>query len=102
MDFTDLRTRPDASSNGKIHKWILQLKDHFTKFCWARALQHKKSREAHHCVCQIFLMFGPSRTLQSDNGREFTNELINSLQVDFPNIRIVHGRPRHPQTEGIN
>ncbi|CAF4136195.1 unnamed protein product, partial [Adineta steineri] len=83
-----------------LSKPIIAL-DYFTKFCWARALQHKESREVYHCVREIFFMFGPPRIFQSDNGREFTNELINSLQIDFPNMRIVHGRPRHPQTQGL-
>jgi hypothetical protein len=54
-----MRTRPDANANGKTYRWILQLKD-------------------------IFFMFGPFRILQFDNGREFVNDLINSLQSGFP------------------
>lgn len=83
MDLIDMRTRPDISPNGKIYRWILQLKDHFTKFCWAKALEHKQAREVYNCVKEIFFMFGPPRILQSDNGREFVNELINSLCSDF-------------------
>ena len=84
MDLIDMRTRPDISSDGKTYKWILQLKDHFSKFCWARALEKKEAHEVYHCVRDIFFMFGPPHILQSDNGREFVNELINSLQLDFP------------------
>ncbi|CAF3853491.1 unnamed protein product [Rotaria magnacalcarata] len=97
MDLIDMRTRPDAMSDRKVYRWILQLKDHFTKFCWAKPLEHKESREVYNCVREIFFMFGAPAILQSDNEREFVNELINSLQVDFP----VHGRPRHPQSQGL-
>ncbi|CAF1198009.1 unnamed protein product [Adineta ricciae] len=31
-----------------------------------------------------FFQFSPPHILQSDNGREFVNELISSLQLDFP------------------
>ncbi|CAF1066503.1 unnamed protein product [Adineta ricciae] len=123
MDLIDMRTRPDMNSNGKTYNWILQLKDHFSKYCWGRALQKKEAREVYDCVREIFFQFGPPHILQSDNGREFVNELINSLEVDFPGIKeklnmtyslpyantvldsvgmhIVHGRPRHPQTQGL-
>lgn len=87
MDLIDMRTRPDVNSNGKIYKWILQLKDHFSKFCWARPLQRKEAREVYDCVREIFYHFGPPKILQSDNGREFVNGLINSLQLDFPGKR---------------
>ncbi len=40
MDVIDMRTRPDANDNGKTYGWILQLKDHFSKFCWAKQLEH--------------------------------------------------------------
>lgn len=83
MDLIDMRTRPDAIQ-GKTYKWILQLKDHFTKYCWAKALENKEAREVYQTVREIFFMFGPPHILQSDNGREFVNELINSLQLDFP------------------
>jgi hypothetical protein len=67
----------------KLIDGSLQLKDHFSKFCWARPLEHKEAREVYTCVREILLMFGAPRIFQSDNGREFVNELINSLQSDF-------------------
>ena len=84
MDLIDMRTRPDVISYGKIYSWILQLKDHFTKFCWARALEHKDSHVVYNCAPEIFFMFEAPAILQSDNGCEFVNELINSLESDFP------------------
>ena len=38
--------------------------------------------------------------IQSDNGSEFRNEIIRSLKILWPDIRILHGRPRRPQTQG--
>ena len=84
MDLIDMRTRPDYSSSGKIYKWIIQLKDHFTKFCWAQPLETKEAKEVHSVVRNIFYSFEPPRILQSDNGHEFVKDLINSLQNDFP------------------
>ena len=38
--------------------------------------------------------------LQSDNGREFTTNIITDLKSLWPALKIVHGRPRHPQSQG--
>jgi transposase InsO family protein len=38
--------------------------------------------------------------LQSDNGREFTANIITDLKSLWPDLKIVHGRPRHPQSQG--
>ncbi|CAF5131960.1 unnamed protein product, partial [Rotaria sp. Silwood1] len=45
MDLIDMRSRPDHVDSGKIFKWIIQLKDHFTKFCWAQPLETKEAKE---------------------------------------------------------
>jgi hypothetical protein len=37
--------------------------------------------------------------LQSDNGREFTANIITELKSLWPDLKIVHGRPRHPQSQ---
>jgi hypothetical protein len=84
MDLIDMRTRPDANDNGKTYRWILQLKDHFSKFCWAKPLEHKQADEVYNCTREIFFLFGAPHILQSDNGREFVNQLINGLERDFP------------------
>ena len=38
--------------------------------------------------------------LQSDNGKEFRNKLVSDLTKLWPNLKIIHGRPRHPQSQG--
>lgn len=86
MDLIDMRSRPDRLPCGKTYRWILQLKDHFSKFCWAKALENKEAIAVFSVVREIFFQFGPPRILQSDNGREFVNSLIDSLKVDFPGI----------------
>ena len=51
-------------------------------------------------LLDIFCLFGAPASLQSDNGREFCNELINSLREMWPDLNIVHGKPRHSQSQG--
>jgi len=38
--------------------------------------------------------------LQSDNGKEFTAAIISNLMSLWPNVKIINGRPRHPQSQG--
>ena len=83
MDFIDMRSRPDHVDSSKIFKWVIQLKDHFTKFCLAQPLETKEAKEVFSVVRNIFFNFGPSRILQSDNGREFVNDLMSRLQNEF-------------------
>jgi len=51
-------------------------------------------------VYKIFLMFGPPTILQCDNGMEFSS-LMSHLEELWPSLKIIHGRPRHPQSQGI-
>jgi hypothetical protein len=43
---------------------------------------------------------GPPTILQSDNGKEFTATIILNLMSLWPNVKIINGRPRHPQSQG--
>lgn len=38
--------------------------------------------------------------LQSDNGREFVNKIIEGLKEMWDTLKIVHGKPRHSQSQG--
>jgi len=48
----------------------------------------------------IFCMFGASFILQSDNGHEFANIIIQNLADMWPGMKLVHGKPRHSQSQG--
>ena len=59
---------------------------------------------AEEVACQlmdIFCMFGAPFTLQSDNGREFANKIIQNLADLWPGMKLVHGKPRHSQSQGL-
>jgi len=43
--------------------------------------------------------FGPPKILQCDNGNEFKGEVIRI--VESYGITLIHGCPRHPQTQGL-
>jgi uncharacterized protein Veg len=49
--------------------------------------------------CKIFLLLGAPVILQSDNGTEFTTNVISELKEFWPSLMIVHGKPRHPKVK---
>jgi len=43
----------------------------------------------------------PPKILQSDNGKEFTAVIIKELISLWPTVKIINGRPCHPQSQGL-
>ncbi|XP_060848321.1 KRAB-A domain-containing protein 2-like [Rhopalosiphum padi] len=78
----------------------MNYQDHNTKFLLLHPLESKRAIEVANKLLTIFLKFGAPKILQSDNGREFVNSIIKKLKDLWPQCTIVHGRPRHPQSQG--
>lgn len=95
VDLMDFQSCPD-----KNYKWLFNYQDHLTKLLFLRPLQTKTANEVANELLKIFLEVGGPSILQSDNGREFTNSLISELVKMWPTLKILHGRPRHPQSQG--
>ncbi|CAF1495143.1 unnamed protein product [Didymodactylos carnosus] len=93
-----MRTRPDVVSADVT--WILNCVDHFSKFSWAYPLRSKSTNEVAHRLKELFFVFGPPRLLHSDNGTELVATVIVELKQLFPEMTLVRGRPRHPQSQG--
>lgn len=74
--------------------------DHLTKFCILHPLTSKHAAEVAFLIADIFLLLGVPVLLQSDNGSEFTAQIITELGSLWPELSIVHGKPRHPQSQG--
>ncbi|KMQ82993.1 krab-a domain-containing protein 2-like protein [Lasius niger] len=81
-------------------KFIMVYQDYLTKFVLLRALQSKRAEEIALQLSDIFLTFGAPCILHSDNGREFVNSVIDELLTYWPELKIVHGKPRHSQSQG--
>ena len=51
---------------------------------------------------RVFGLFGLPSIMQSDNGKEFKNKLMLDLIKGWEgSCKTVHGRPRHPQSQGL-
>ena len=58
------------------------------------------SAEVASNLFDIFVLIGCPTIFQSDNEKEFRAKVVEELKVLWPDLRIVHGRPRHPQPQG--
>ena len=95
VDLIDMPSQPDGDV-----KWILVYQDHLTKFVQLRPITSKLAPEIAHQLLDIFSIFGAPSILQSHNGREFVNSVITELSAIGDSLKIVHGKPRHSQSEG--
>ncbi|XP_022194657.2 KRAB-A domain-containing protein 2-like [Nilaparvata lugens] len=95
VDLIDFQSQPDRD-----FKFIMVYQDHLTKFVILKPLKTKTAEEVAYNLVDIFTMIGAPSILQSDNGREFSNKIVSSLKGYWPLLKIVHGKPRHSQSQG--
>jgi len=95
IDLIDMQAQPDGD-----YKFIFVYQDHLTKFVILRPLRHKSAETVANVLLDIFTLFGAPAILQSDNGREFINKIISELCTMWKDLKIVHGKPRHSQSQG--
>ena len=82
------------------YRFIVNYQNHVTKFTTLHTLKNKTAEEVAYLLMDIFCMFGAPFILQSDNGREFSNKIIQNLADMWPGMKLVHGKPRHSQSQG--
>ncbi|KAL4152711.1 hypothetical protein QTP88_000544 [Uroleucon formosanum] len=95
VDLIDFQSHPD----GKF-KFIMVYQDHLTKFVVLKPLKFKRAEEVAYNIIDTFTLLGAPTILQSDNGREFSNQIVSNLRNMWPELKIVHGKPRHSQSQG--
>lgn len=71
----------------------------FSKFCWLFPIQTKNANDIYSVLYVLFQRESCPDILQSDNGSEFIGNIIGKVCHDF-GVRVVHGRPHHPQSQG--
>ncbi|CAF3739911.1 unnamed protein product [Rotaria sordida] len=67
VDLIDMRS---TSYDG--YNFIMHAKDNFSKFSWLYTLPLKEATHIVKNLGDLFYTFGPSKILQTDNGKEFT------------------------------
>ena len=71
-----------------------------TKFVQLHPLKSKYAPEIAYQLLDIFSIFRAPSILQSDNEREFVNPAITELSEIRLRLKLVHGKPRHSQSQG--
>ena len=63
----------------------------------------KSAEEVCHGLSHYVLpYFGLPQVLQCDNGTEFKNNLVKNVLENWEgSCKVIHGRPRHPQSQGL-
>jgi hypothetical protein len=89
-----------AYTYGK-YKWILHYQDHHDKMSYLCAMENRKPATVVSKLLPLFLQQGAPMILQSGNGREFVAKVIDELLKISKDCKIVHGSPRHPQSQGL-
>jgi len=74
------------------YRFIMVYQDRM--FVQIRALKTKRAEAVAKHIIDIFCIFGAPMIFQSDNGREFVNQIINDLKCMWDNLKIAHGKPR--------
>lgn len=95
LDLIDMQTQAYND-----YRFIFVYQDHLTKFTLLKALKSKRAIEVASHLLEIYTTFGAPVILHSDNGREFVNSVIIELHKEWKDVRIVHGKPRHSQSQG--
>ncbi|XP_029342294.1 KRAB-A domain-containing protein 2-like [Acyrthosiphon pisum] len=95
IDLIDMQAQSDGE-----YKFILVYQDHLTKYVLLRPLKHKRAENVAYVFLDIFTTFGAPSILQSDNGREFANKVVTEICRMWPELKIIHGKPRHSQSQG--
>ena len=94
----DLKEMNAISKQGE--KYILVVVDVFTRFVFLFALAEKSSLCVARSLLSLFGIIGFPRVLQSDNGKEFSNEILKSVaNLGGFDHRFI--TPYHPQADGL-
>ena len=77
VDLTYMGNTPDQG-----YKWI------FARFSWTSPLKSKSTTEVAKALYNVFIAFGIPFILQSDNGAEFTSNIIKEFMSLWPHTKV--------------
>ncbi len=79
-------------------KWIITIVDVYSKLAWATPLKNKTANTVAKAIRPILEQYGP-KYLQSDNGKEFSNDQMTALCEELE-VKQIYGSPYNPQSQG--
>ena len=99
-DLVDYRYDPRVDHNNVTLKWLLVVKDHFTKFSWIRTLRSKEAKLVAAEITRLFCEIGWPLIFHHDNGSEFIAKVVRDILEGEPLVCTVTGQPRKPTDQG--
>jgi len=81
------------------YRYIFNFVETFSKFLFSFKTKRKTAEVFGGILKNQLYSEGKFDNLHSDNGREFVNRRVLEI-CDHWGINIIHGRPRHPQSQG--
>ena len=99
IDLADIGKGKEALMRGHNCRYVLTSVDSFSKRAKVWKLKNKEAKKIARCLKRYFKEEGTPRILQSDNGKEFNNHMLDALIQEL-RIKAVHGAPLKPQTQG--
>ena len=79
---------------------MIGLIDHFSKFLMSVPIKNNNGNSELFCLKQYFTYIGKAKILQSNNGTEYNNSIINNYLASN-NVEHIFSSPRHPQTNAL-
>ena len=95
IDFTEF----DYADPDSGHRYVLTVVCCCSKFLWVKTFATKHAAPVAQSLIELFSSEGYPEILQSDNGKEFTVEVVKEY-LKLIGTKEVHSRARHPQTNG--
>lgn len=81
------------------YKYIIHGIDHFSSFRFAEPAVNKTAIEVFNFIRRLFSIVGYPIILQTDNGGEFRNEMVETYLLQH-NVEYRHSKPYTPTTQG--
>lgn len=82
------------------YKYFFNIIDHYSKLMGSYLLPDKEAKTVLNNLNNFNSICGIPESIQSDNGLEFRNKLLNKYYIDN-NIKIIHSSVKHLTTNGV-
>ena len=96
----DLWYLPEYLKGHSNYLYVLDIIDHFSKFCNSYLLNTKEKYEIFTHIKDFIENYGKPNYLVTDNGTEFKNNLLSEYCKENE-IKFIHGLPYRPHSQGV-
>ena len=79
---------------------VIDMIEHFSKFLLSKPEENNNAENICVCFKLFFSAIGYPKIIQTDNGTEYKNNIINNFLISN-NIEYIFSSPKHPQTNGV-